>query len=220
MKLKPLLLLTAGIAGSFGTAGIILSLAKAPELNVVAEGEVANHQTTITSLPYTEVFGEFSQTMQQNMLVMPLTYPGVYCELEFQAFNEKHYNHEGHLIVAKMHSDGGMYNWFAIGMTAPKVGNRLYATKLDYNRSNPLNIVPFRDLKGIDVYMGEGNQVKLDKRTDGNYCNFTYSYDDENQKYSVRGDLTGRVDPFRWTFQNFSENDLLVIDKIVIHYNC
>lgn len=186
------------------------------------ESLTPNVTATITSLPYTSLYQPRYRDMQSNELVLPLTYPGVYCGMTVSSFDGKTFNQGGHLFTATMSGSGGLMNWFSISTKAPaKEDELLYESEADYLSDNPLNVVDFKHLLGIDVYLGEGS-VLLAKRTKdiGNYDQFQYSYDEENRIFSVRGILTGNVDPYRFTYGDFEGGDLLIVDKIVLHYNC
>ena len=223
MKLKPIILaaVLSLSAGGMIYAGHILSGEEVTKTMFNAdEPFFTTHTATITSLPFTSLYSESYGGVTSNTLVLPLTSPDVYCELILQAFDGITYNTDGHLFVATTNEPVGMLNWFSIGVAGQKANERLFATEADYP-SNPLNVVAFRDLKGIDVYMGEGTEVNLKQRTDYPHTEFGYSYDPVNRVHSYTGNITGRVDPFRFVYNDdYKQGQKLIVDKIVLHYNC
>lgn len=220
MKSKPIVMaaLLGLTAGSVIFASQILIGGNMPNTMLTADEPLSTaHTVTITSLPFASLYRNKTGEMQNKYLAMPLTTPGFYCQLEVSGFQNVEVGN-GHLFTLTM-SDPAYLTWFCIGVQAPKDEERLFETEADYP-SNPLNVVGFKDLTGIDVYESASSEVCLKVRDDVGYKDFPQSYDSVNRIYSVTGGLTGKVDPFRFEFADFNANQKFIVDKIVLHYNC
>lgn len=220
MKSKPIIMaaLLGLTAGSTIFASQILIGGNMPNAMLTADEPLSTaHTVTVTSLPFTSLYRPSLGEMQNKYLAMSLTTPGVYCQLQVSTFRNVEVGN-GHLFTLTM--DNPLYlTHFCIHTTAPKEEERLFETEADYP-SNPLNVVGFKDLTGIDVYESASSEVCLKVRTDEGYKDFHQSYDSENRIYSVTDSLSGKADPFRFEFADFRKDQKFIVDKIVLHYNC
>ena len=226
MKSKPIIMaaILGLTAGGAIFAGQLLFGGSMPKAMLNAdEPSLTPHTATITSLPFTSLYRNKTGEMQNKYLAMPLNTPGVYAQIEISSFNNVEFG-GGHLFTATM-DDPKYQTWFCIDTRAPKDDDyRLFETEADYP-SNPLNVVGFRELTGIDVYLAASTEVDLKNRDgeeDYGYNSFTYTYDSENHIQTIRGDISPKVDPFRFEFDKSSYNagDKFIVDRIVLYYNC
>ena len=184
---------------------------------IVAEGEViANHSVEFTAFPYTQVIRESDGSWSAQYLPFHLEDPNNYaCIMQDFGRLRSQFNTNGHLFVGTI----GLCNRFNIRVDPLANNRRIFENEEEYAKRNPINVLGFDDLKGVDFYMGEGNEVTLKlKDTAVGYA--TFSYNPETKVNSFRNINSSHFVEFGFDYDGATDGQKLVIDKVVLYYNC
>ena len=184
---------------------------------IVAEGEViANHSVEFTAFPYTRVIRENGGDWASQYLPFHLTDPKNYACImqDFGSLRSK-FNTDGHLFIGTI----GQCNRFNIRVDPLDDDRHIFENEEEYAKNNPINVLGFNDLKGVDFYMGEGNEVTL-KVSKYDEDIVALSYNPETKVNSFRITNSSRFVEWGFEYDGAADGQKLVIDKVVLYYNC
>ena len=203
-------------AGSAIFANHFLNTGGTPS-TIVADGEViANRSVEITAFPYTQVIRESDGSWSAQYLPFHLTDPENYaCIMQDFGRLRSQINANGHLFVGTY----GLCNSFNIRVKPLSNGYRRFENEEEYAKNNPINVLGFDDLKGVDFYMGEGNELTL-KVSKYDEDIVALSYNPETKVNSFRITNSSRFVEWGFEYDGATDGQKLVIDKVVLYYNC
>lgn len=211
-----ILSLSLGLTLGGGAAATIALHSQSPTA-LYGEEVKPSHSITVTSIAYCPVVTSSSENYSDHFLVASLDNAGGYFYME-NTFDKVAVNTDGHLMALEA---GSALNTLSINIDAVSSAYLLYATVEDYEKEKPLDVFGFADLRRIEIQMGEGNEVTLDKYNGTEReKSISHSYDSKTQTHVYEGPFSDGFTEYYFLMPDLALGKKLVIDKIILSYNC